>query len=106
MPKKQELTWTKLRVGLLVVVSLTIFALLIFLITGEGFFQRKYVLKTLMDNAGGLRKGDPVRLAGLDVGNVEDIHLSGNHDPSRAIEVMMRIQRKYENEIRDDSLAT
>lgn len=105
MASKQQLTWTKLRVGLLVLVSLTIFAVLIFLVTGEGFFQRKYELRTYMEDAGGLRTGDPVRLAGIDAGNVLAIHISGSHDPKRAVEVKLRILRRYEDEIRTDSVA-
>lgn len=102
----QTLTWTKLRVGLLVVVSLTIFAILVFLMTGEGLFQRKYQLRAYLEDAAGLRTGDPVRVAGIDAGNVEVIRLSGSHDPKRSVEVVMRLRRRFEDEIRADSLAT
>jgi phospholipid/cholesterol/gamma-HCH transport system substrate-binding protein len=102
----KQLAWTQLRVGLLVIVSLTIFAVFIFLITGEGFFQRKYELRTYMEDAGGLRTGDPVRLAGIDAGNVLAIRVSGSHDPKRSVEVTMRVLRRYQDEIRGDSLVS
>jgi len=105
MPQPKQLSWIQLRVGLLVVISLIIFAVLVFLMTGEGFFARKYTIRTFMDNAGGLRTGDPVRLAGIDVGNVENIRISGSHDPKRAVEVTLRVQRKFQGEIRVDSMA-
>lgn len=105
MPQRKQLSWIQLRVGLLVIISLIIFGVLVFLMTGESFFARKYTLRTFMDNAGGLRVGDPVRLAGIDVGNVDEIRISGTHDPRRAIEVVMRVQRRYQNEIRTDSMA-
>jgi phospholipid/cholesterol/gamma-HCH transport system substrate-binding protein len=102
----KQLAWTQLRVGLLVLVSLIIFGILIFLITGEGFFQRKYDLRTYMDDAGGLRTGDPVRLAGIDAGNVAAIRISGSHEPNRAVEVVLRLRKRYQDEIRSDSVAT
>jgi phospholipid/cholesterol/gamma-HCH transport system substrate-binding protein len=106
MPKSKQIVWSQLRVGLLVIVALIIFAVLVFLMSGEGFFQRKYDLKVFTENAAGLRTGDPVRLAGVDVGNVLAIGISGSHDPSRAVRVDVRLLRKYHDEIRDDSVAT
>ena len=73
MAQRKQVSWAQLRVGLLVLVSLTIFAVLVFFMTGEGFFSAKYTLRVYLDNAGGLKKGDPVRLSGIDVGNVEQI---------------------------------
>ena len=106
MPQPKQLTWTQLRVGLLVLVSLTIFATVVFLMTGEGLFERKYLISTFLQDAAGLKTGDPVRLAGIDIGNVAEIRISGSHDPQRAVEVVMRILRTYQQEIRDDSLAS
>lgn len=106
MAQRKQISWAQLRVGLLVVVSLVIFAVLVFLMTGEGFFATKYTLHAFMDNAGGLKKGDPVRLAGIDVGNVDQIRVSASHEPLRAVEVIMRVQRRYMEEIRGDSMVT
>ncbi len=105
MPQSKQLRWSKLRVGLLVLVSLIIFMVAVVLISGEGFLERKYTLRTYMDDAGGLRMGDPVRLAGINAGNVEEIRISGSHDPKRAIEVVMRVRRKYLGEVRANSVA-
>lgn len=106
MPQPKQISWTQLRVGLLVLVSVTIFAILVFLMTGEGLLQRRYVVSVFMEDAGGLRTGDPVRLAGIDIGNVQEIHISNSNDPKRAVEVILRILRKYQEEIREDSLAS
>jgi len=105
MPQPKQLSWTKLRVGLLVVVSLTIFVIGVFLISGEGFLQAKITLRTYMDNAGGLREGDPVRVSGINAGNVEEIRLSAR-DAQRPVEVVMKVQRRYQDDVRTDSLAT
>ena len=38
-----------------------------------GLFTSKIQLKSYFDNANGLREGAPVRLAGVDIGNVTNI---------------------------------
>ena len=72
MPQRQRVNWAQLRVGLMVIISLAILAIGIFFISGQvGFFSRRYTLKAYISEAGGLREGAQVRLAGVAVGNVE-----------------------------------
>lgn len=106
MPQRQEITWAQLRVGVMVAVSLVVLIIGIFYISGQiGFWTRKYTLKAYFSDAGGLRPGAQVRLAGITVGNVYNIRISSYTDPNRAVEVVMRIPRRYQNEIRADSEA-
>src|SRR5438552_2659192 len=104
MAQRKQISWAQLRVGLLVVVSLTIFALMVFLMTGQGYFVRKTPLVVYLENAGGLKKGDPVRLTGIDIGNVDDITVSGVNDPKRAVLVQFHVESKMMDQIRQDSL--
>jgi len=107
MPERKKVTWAQLRVGTLVVVSLMVFAVGVFFISGEaGFFTRKYTLKTYFAGAAGLRGGSQVRLAGIPVGTVERIRISPFVDPVRAVEVSMRVPRGYQDQIRADSEAS
>ncbi len=107
MPQRKQVTWAQLRVGGLVIVSLTVLAIGIFFISGEvGFLTRKYSLKTYFSEAAGLRAGSQVRLAGVPVGAVDQVHISPYSEPDRAVEVVMRIPRDYQNEIRADSQAS
>jgi len=106
MATRQQVSWAQLRVGVMVLTALSIFALMIFLMSGEGTFTRKASLKVFMDNAGGLKKGDPVRLTGIDVGNVQEIRISGEHDAARAVVAFLSVQRQYLSEIRTDSVAS
>lgn len=107
MPQRRELKWTQLRVGVLVTISLILFAVGIFFISGSiGFFTRKYTLKTYFDTATGLRPGATVQLAGIPVGTVTDLHISKDSDPNRAVEVDMSVVKKVANDIRADSVAT
>jgi phospholipid/cholesterol/gamma-HCH transport system substrate-binding protein len=107
MPQQKQLTWAQLRVGVLVIVSLTVFAVAIFFISGQvGFLTRRYTLKAYFSDAGGLREGAEVQLAGIAVGNVNRIRISPHPEAGRAVEVLMRITRTYQGQIRADSAAT
>ncbi len=105
MAQRKQVSWVQLRVGLLVVVSFTIFGLMVFLMTGQGFFSPKTNLKVYIDNAGGLKKGDPVRLSGIDIGNVDDITVSNDPNPLRVVEVSFHVEDRMMKEVREDSLA-
>ena len=74
MPSQKQLKWSQLKVGLTVLAACVTLGLLIFLMSGTGgLFTRKIELKSYFDNANGLREGAPVRLAGVDIGNVTKI---------------------------------
>jgi phospholipid/cholesterol/gamma-HCH transport system substrate-binding protein len=104
MPERKQITWAKLRVGLLVLVSLVVFGVGVFFISGQtGVFTRKYTLRTYFSGASGLRSGSQVRVAGVPVGVVERIRISTSTDPMKAVEVVMRIPVTYQKEIRRDS---
>jgi phospholipid/cholesterol/gamma-HCH transport system substrate-binding protein len=107
MPQRQKIAWAQLRVGALVIVSLTILAIGIFFISGEvRVFSRKFTLKTYFNSAAGLRAGSQVRIKGVPVGTVDRVRISQFPEPSRAVEVIMRIPRDFQSQIRVDSEAS
>ncbi len=107
MPQRKQITWAQLRVGLLAISSIAIFAVGVFFISGRvGFFSRRYTLKTFLSDAGGLREGAQVRLAGVPVGNVHRIRISSSPDPRHAVEIELKLARLYANQIGADSVAT
>ena len=72
MPSQKQLKWSELKVGLTVLVACITLGVLIFLMSGTGgLFTTKIELKSYFDDANGLRVGAPVRLAGVDIGNVD-----------------------------------
>ncbi|HZD32678.1 MAG TPA: MlaD family protein, partial [Candidatus Angelobacter sp.] len=84
MPSEKQVRWSQLRVGLTVVFASVTLAVLIFVMTGTtGLFTRKIVVRAYVDNAGGLRVGAPVRLDGVDIGNVKGIRVE--RDPARQL---------------------
>src|SRR5713226_5219507 len=100
MPQQKQLAWAQLRVGVMVIVSLTVLAVAIFFISGQvGFWSRRYTLKMYFSDAGGLREGGQVQLAGVAVGSVNRIRLSPFPDPKRAVEVEAKIPKVYQDEI-------
>jgi phospholipid/cholesterol/gamma-HCH transport system substrate-binding protein len=91
----------------MVIVSLVLFAVAVFFISGQGgFFTQHYTLKAYLPEAGDLREGAQVRLAGIAVGNVTKIKISPFTDKQRAVELDLKIARTFQNEIRADSLAS
>jgi phospholipid/cholesterol/gamma-HCH transport system substrate-binding protein len=111
MARGKQLTWSELRVGLFVLVGLLILAVAIFYVTGAGVFGPKYRIKTYLPEVSGLSTGAPVRLDGVEIGNVEKIALVPREhgkppDHMHKIEVVMRIDRRYKNDILTDSAAS
>jgi phospholipid/cholesterol/gamma-HCH transport system substrate-binding protein len=104
VPSDKQVRWSELRVGLTVIIASITLAVLIFVMTGStGLFTRKILIRAYVDNAGGLRVGAPVRLEGVDIGNVT--HIRVVRDPLRKlspVEVMMKITTKYEETMRSD----
>ena len=104
MPSQKQLKWSQLKVGITVLAALTTLAVLIFLMSGTGgFLNKKIILKSFFDNATGLRVGAPVRLSGVDIGNVTAIRVVPSKQPT-PVEVTMKVSTKYHDGLRKDSL--
>jgi phospholipid/cholesterol/gamma-HCH transport system substrate-binding protein len=100
------LHWSELRVGLTVLFASVTLTVLIFLMSGTtGMFTPKISLRSYFDNASGLRLGAPVRLEGVDVGNVEAIRIIRDN-PLTPVEVTMKVSSKYDYALRRDSMTT
>ncbi|HXW55202.1 MAG TPA: MlaD family protein [Candidatus Cybelea sp.] len=105
---QRKLSWSELRVGIFALVALIIMALGIFYITGSrGLWVSKYNLRTYLPEVENLQHGAPVALDGLPIGNVETVTLTSHpQNKSANVTVVMRIDKKYRDEIRTDSTAS
>jgi phospholipid/cholesterol/gamma-HCH transport system substrate-binding protein len=106
VPSQKQLKWSELKVGITVLAACVTLGVLIFLMSGTGgLFTSKILLKSYFDNASGLRVGAPVRLSGVDIGNVTNIRVV--QDPTKQltpVEVLMKVNTRYRFSLRKDSL--
>ncbi|MGD0955365.1 MAG: MlaD family protein [Candidatus Acidiferrales bacterium] len=107
MAQRKQLTWTELRVGLFVLAGLFILMVAIFYVTGAGFLGPKYRLVTYLPEVEGMKAGAPVDLDGIEIGNVQSMALTPHPvDHEHNITLVLRVERKYEDQIRTDSTAS
>jgi phospholipid/cholesterol/gamma-HCH transport system substrate-binding protein len=106
LPSQKQLKWSQLRVGITVIVSCVTLGVLLFLMSGtRGLFSKRIKLQSYFDNASGLREGAPVRLSGVDVGNVIKIRVVPDKDKQLTpVEVIMKVSTKYGFDLRRDSV--
>ena len=107
MPSQQEVQWSQLKVGVLIIVALAALTALIFLMSGStgGLFAGKITLRTYFENAAGLKVGAPVNLEGVTIGNVKSIRISPDRKLT-PVEVIMKVSSQYTTDVREDSKAS
>ncbi len=109
MPSQQEVQWSQLKIGVIVLVSAVILVTLLFLMTsssGLGVFSKKITVRTFFENAAGLKEGAAVNLQGVTVGAVKSVTIV--NDPARKltpVRVVMKLDSKYADGLREDSKA-
>jgi phospholipid/cholesterol/gamma-HCH transport system substrate-binding protein len=107
MDKTKALTWTELRVGSVVIVSLVVLAATILYIGSGGGspFSSRYRVKALMSDVNGLKTGAPVRLGGVEVGSVTGVEFAPAGGAGM-VEVTMRLDRRVKGRVTTQSQAT
>lgn len=95
-----------LRVGIFVALGLVLFAAFIFALGGErGLFSRYVRYNSSFETIDGLKPGSPVRLAGVEVGQV--VRINFFPDPSeKRVQVHFDVLARYRDRIRADTTAT
>ena len=109
MPSQKQIKWSQLRVGITVIFASLVLALLLFLMSGgvSGLFSRRITLVSYFDNAEGLRVGAPVRLNGVDIGNVVKMVIVPDKDKQATpVKVIMKVNMRYSFNLRRDTLTT
>ncbi len=101
MPRTRSLAWSQLKIGILALAAMVLAVMLIFAVGGDaGLFSGKRFLKTRFPNAGGVQSGAVVRLAGVNVGAVEEVYFDG-----AVVEMVLRIRPDVSEKITDRSVA-
>jgi phospholipid/cholesterol/gamma-HCH transport system substrate-binding protein len=102
MPSKQAIQWAQLKVGVVLVIAITIMSAIVVLVLGtENPFASRYTLFTYLPNIGGMRPDSVVMVEGVEAGKVETFGFV----PDKGIRVKMRVQRQFQDLIRTDSIA-
>ncbi|HEX9943810.1 MAG TPA: MlaD family protein [Thermoanaerobaculia bacterium] len=94
------------RVGLVILVAVTVLAAGIFLIGDKNnLFSRKNLYYVDFNSVSGLKPGSPVQLNGVDVGTIKQVDLP--EDPQkRQIRVWLQVESRYASRIRGPVGAT
>src|SRR5262245_28848608 len=102
MPRTRSLAWSELKVGVMAVAAIALTAVLVIAVGGQsGFAWERYELKTSFDNVQGLKSGAIVRIAGVEVGKVTSVELSG-----AGVEVKLSIKKENRSRVTTDSRAS
>ncbi|OFV93640.1 MAG: hypothetical protein A3G76_06130 [Acidobacteria bacterium RIFCSPLOWO2_12_FULL_65_11] len=102
MPRTRSLAWSELKIGILTIAAIVITAIAVFMLTGtRGFPWQRYALKTQFANVAGLKTGSPVRLAGVEVGQVSDVVVAGEQ-----VDVLFEVNSEFRDRITTESIAT
>jgi phospholipid/cholesterol/gamma-HCH transport system substrate-binding protein len=102
MPRTRSLAWSELKIGILAVSAIALALFLIFLVGGQnGFFTRRYHLKTRFQNVMGLKDGGLVRVAGVEVGSIERVEFVGPQ-----IEVTLKLRQDVQDKVTTESRAS
>lgn len=103
MPRTRSLAWSELKIGIIAAIALGLAAMLIVAVGGgvEGLFGSRYQLKTRFANVQGLKSGAVVRVAGVEVGKVEEVTFAGPE-----VEVLMEIDTDMQSRITSESRAS
>jgi phospholipid/cholesterol/gamma-HCH transport system substrate-binding protein len=103
--RSQALTWTELRVGSVVLLSLLILAgTVLYIGSGGGSpLAGRYQVRALMADVNGLKTGAPVRLGGVEVGAVSRVEFAGE---GGMVEVTLSLDRRVRQRVTTHSTAS
>jgi len=110
MPSQQEVKWSQLKVGLIVLVASVVLVTLLFLMTsasGLSIFSHKLTVVTYFENSAGLKEGAAVNLQGVTIGTVKSITVVNTPDRKLTpVKVVLKLNEKYASSLRKDSKAS
>lgn len=63
------------RVGVFVILGIISIFVVLFMLTDPATFRGRYKIVTVVDNAGGIRRGDPIQMRGVNIGRIAKFEL-------------------------------
>lgn len=65
----------EVRVGIFVIAGILAFILVLFMLTDPSTFRGRYKVVTVLESAGGIRRGDPIQMRGVNIGRISKFEL-------------------------------
>jgi phospholipid/cholesterol/gamma-HCH transport system substrate-binding protein len=81
----------EVKVGAFVLTGLLAFFVALFSLTDVGTFRGRYYATTVIENAGGMRNGDPVQMRGVNIGRVSSFNMVPD-----GVAVRLEIYNRYD----------
>ena len=108
MKRSSKLTWDQLRVGLVIVLAMTIIGVAILKLgQAANLFAKRYELIAYLPDANGLKEGGSVMVAGQLAGTVAKIEfLPVDADTTRNLKLTLAVDENVHEQIRRDSKGT
>jgi phospholipid/cholesterol/gamma-HCH transport system substrate-binding protein len=110
MPSQQEVRWSQLKVGVIVLISTVVLVTLLFLMTsssGLGIFSHKLTVVTFFENSAGLKTGAAVNLQGVTIGTVKSVTIDNSPEHKLTpVKVVMKMNEKFASDLKKDSKAS
>lgn len=101
MNRQSQAGWAQVKIGLVVVIALTVLAFMILrLEEGMGLMARKSKFHAVVDHTQGLKVGGPVRMNGVDIGNIHDIDIAPD---TALVEITFTVKKEVAPLIREDA---
>src|SRR6188508_2215293 len=102
MPRTRSLAWSELKIGIVAVIAIGMAVMFIIAVGGQGGFSwEQYELITKFPDVKGLKSGAVVRVAGVEVGKVDEVKLSGSE-----AEVRLKVNEENKSRITSESRAS
>lgn len=81
----------EVRVGIFVLAGLISFIAVLFLLTDPATLRGRYILVTQVENAGGIRRGDPIQMRGVNVGRIHGFEM----EPDERVAISMEMEGQW-----------
>jgi phospholipid/cholesterol/gamma-HCH transport system substrate-binding protein len=78
-------------VGFFLVVGIIAILAALFILTDAAFFRGRYIVTTTVPNAGGIRRGDPVQMRGVNIGRIQKFKISKDQ-----VDIRLELEGEYD----------
>lgn len=80
-------TGREARVGGFVIIGLLSFVVVLFQLTDPAWFRQRHLLYSVVNDAGGVRVGDPIQMRGVNIGRISDFEMTNDSAVTMELEI-------------------